>query len=268
LYQSEYIQFNNNKWHYLKIGNGKKLIITFHGYGNDADMFLPFQDYLKDFTIISINLPYHGKTEWNKADPVQIDELVTLVNVLIEDANVDKFCLLGYSMGARACLCIAEQIPEQVDKILLIAPDGLVRNGFYQFVTKNSFGKWLFKDFLDHPDHYMPLVNLLKRTRVISPGRHKFAMYYINKQSEREKLLRIWPNMHLIIPDRVKLKRLIEEYRIPVHIFIGSYDKVIPLKNAKKFMRGLSTVQLHIFDKGHWLLDEDTISEMAQTLTG
>jgi len=261
-----YIQLDNGTLQYLKIGSGNKLLLAFHGYGNDASIFTPFEAYLPGYTIISINLPYHGDSNWQSKMSLQRKDLVAIAQHAMNKLKVDKLSLLGFSMGARCCMCLVEEMPQCIDTLILAAPDGLVPNPLYNFVTNNFLGKWVFGNFLTHPGHYMPFIRLLKRLSIISKGRYKFAMYYLEKENDRDLLLKVWPNMSDIIPDRKKLKAIIAQRKIPVYIFIGRYDKVIPVDYGEKFKKNIPSVQLHVLDKGHWLFDEETIFKMIEYL--
>lgn len=261
-----YIQLNNGKLQYLRMGNGERLLIAFPGYANEATIFTPFEKYLFGYTIIAVNLPFHGKSIWQEDAPLQKNELVALINELMKEMGVKKCSLAGYSIGAKLCLSITELIPAAVEQLLLIAPDGLVANPLYGFVTRNVIGKWLFKDFLTHPYRYMSLINGLKKINLISAGRYKFSMHYIGNDNDRQFLLKVWPNLRLIIPDRKNLKHIIDKYKIPVHIFIGHRDKVILPAYGQRFSQGLSSVHLHIVEGGHWLFDEQAVSQMSKAL--
>ena len=266
-YGEGYVTIGDEKLHYLRLGSGKRLLIAFHGYANDAGLFAPFEEYLgTEFTLICVDLPHHGASKWSHNVAFTIDQLKTLVDTLCKEAGVDKVSLMGYSIGGRICLCIAEQMPACVDNILLIAADGLVFNPFYYFVTKNFFGKRLFKSFLGNIKAYMPLVNFLKNLKIIPAARYKFGMQYLQTADSREFLLQVWPAMSRIVPNERRLRAAIKQYKIPVHVFMGTYDKVIPLRNANAFKRDLETVHLHVVEKGHRMLDNDTIPKMAECL--
>src|ERR1700748_25541 len=121
---SGYIPVGNEKLHYLRSGSGSRLLIAFPGYGNNADTFLPFTQYLqRDYTILSFDMPHHGRSEWTNNVPLTRQALVTLVDTLKKEFGIDKVSLLGYSMGGRVCLTIIEMMPQSIDKVLLIAPD-------------------------------------------------------------------------------------------------------------------------------------------------
>ncbi len=264
---SGYISLGTEQLHYLRMGSGKRLLIAFHGYGNDAGLFAPFADYLgHEFTLISVDIPHHGQSKWPENKPFTLGQLKILIETFKKEARVEKVSLIGYSIGGRVCLSIIEQMPESIDSAVLISPDGLVFNPFYYFVTRSFVGKGLFRNFLKNMKRYLPLVDWLKERKIISASRYKFGMYYLQTEESREFLLQVWPGMSQIVPDTRRLKAAIKQYHIPVHIFMGAYDKVIPIAEGKQFERGMKTVKLHIVEKGHQLLDNDTIPKIAECL--
>ena len=265
--ESSFVELPNGRLHYLRMGTGKRLLLCFHGYGNNAALFTAFESYLeREFTIISIDLPHHGRSEWDEKVLLETQDMVELVGQLTTTFGVQKISLLGYSMGGRVCLTIASLVPQYIDKILLIAPDGLVFNPFYYFVTRTFIGKNLFKSFLTRPGKYLNLIEWLHEKKWIDSSRYKFAMYYISSEKDRRFLLKVWPGMSKIVPDRRKLQAACKKYQFPVFIFMGVYDRIIPVPHAEKFKRSFRNVHLFILEKGHRVFDATTLPEMANCL--
>jgi pimeloyl-ACP methyl ester carboxylesterase len=189
-----------------------------------------------------------------------------LVNFLMKEHGVENLSLLGYSMGGRVCLKIVELMPAQIDKVLLIAPDGLVFNPFYYFLTRTFVGSTIFKRFLTDPQRYMFLVELARKRKWIDESRYKFAMQYLNTTDARSFLLRVWPGMSKLIPNPRRLNKTIKQHSVHIDVFMGNYDRIIPVALAQRFKKELETVQLHILEKGHRVFDADTLPEMAKCL--
>jgi pimeloyl-ACP methyl ester carboxylesterase len=265
--ESGYLEIGQNSLHYLKYGSGSRLLLAFHGYSNSASLFYPFESYLgKEFTILSIDLPHHGKSKWPDSQLLHKEDLVKMVIGLKQEYHVEQVSLMGYSLGGRVCLCLAEWMPEVIESVVLIASDGLVFNPLYYFVTKTFFGKKLFRKFLTNPAKYLKFIDWLNNKKLLNPSQYKFAMYYLESDADRAFLLKVWPGMSLIVPRMNKLRKAITAHKIPVHIFMGSYDRIIPLPHAYKFRKGLNTVQLHILEKGHRAFDSQSMPQMANCL--
>lgn len=264
---SEYIEAGNERLHYLKYGEGKRLLLCFHGYANNASVFAAFEPYLRrDFTIISIDLPHHGKTKWTKGKQLRRSDLSGLMEALMLRFKVEKLSLMGYSMGGRVCLTIVEMMPEKIENVLLIASDGLVFSPLYFAATRTFFGKRLFRSFLGNPRKYMKYIEWMRSRKWIDESRYKFAMYYLGSETDRSFLLNVWSDMSMIVPNMKKLRSAVRDHQIPVYIFMGHFDRVIPLRHAQRFMKGLESVKLFVVEKGHRVFDSDTIPQMAKCL--
>jgi pimeloyl-ACP methyl ester carboxylesterase len=265
--QSGYVSLDSGRLHYLRMGTGKRLLLAFHGYGNNAGLFYPFQRFLKDdFTILSFDLPHHGKSVWDEGKLLHKKDLRDLAIHLLKEYQVDQFCLAGYSLGGRVCLTLTELMPDKVERVLLIASDGLVFNPFYYFVTKTLVGKRIFTKFLTNTGRYMRIVEWLRKKGWIDASRYRFAMYYLETEADRSFLLKVWPGMSMIVPDIKKLRTAILRHHIPVFIFMGSFDRIIPVLHAERFKKDLGSVQLFILEKGHRVFDADTLPQMANCL--
>lgn len=262
-----YISVGEEKLHYLVWGSGKRLLLAFHGYGNDAAIFNPFVDYLNEaYTILSFDLPHHGNSKWTEGTPLTKKDLVALVDTLKEQYKVDKISLLGYSMGGRICLTIVECVPASIDKVVLIATDGMTVNFYYYFFTRTYFGRKLFRYMLEKPDSFLNIIDWLRKKNLVDASRHKFFMNYLRPEPSRKFLLQVWPGLRHLVPSPAKLKQAIRKHHIPVSIFMGTYDKIMPPSLAEKFKTGLDTAQLYILEKGHRVFDNENAQQIAERL--
>lgn len=264
---SEFTKLESGTIHYLKIGSGKRLLLCFHGYGNNASLFIPFQKYLaNDFTILSIDLPHHGRSKWTDGHLLHRHELKQLVETLMALHHASQISLVGYSMGGRVCLVIAEMMPEKIERLLLVASDGLIFNPLYFFVTKTLIGRKIFRSFLADPNKYLKLLKWLRDKDWLDASRYKFITYYLENAEDRKFLRHVWQDMSLIVPSMKNLKSSINKYQIQICIFSGKFDRVIPTTQAQQFMKGLSTVQLLVVQHGHRMFGADSLPKMASYL--
>ena len=263
---SGYISLGAEQLHYLRSGTGRRLLLAFHGYGNDASIFSPIEKQLQnDFIILSFDLPHHGKSKWGNT-PLTKKDLLELIAQLKKEYNVEKISLLGYSLGGRVCFTILELMPASIDRVVLLATDGLKPNGYYYFFTRTYLGKKLFRNMLEKPGSYFKFMNWLKKRNLVDASRHKFVMQSLATAENRDFLLRVWPGMNELIPRPAKLRAAITQYHIPVVIFMGAYDKIMPPALGEKFKSGLDSVQLYILDKGHRIFDDDNAAQIAKSL--
>ncbi len=267
MHEEGYINFGERRLHYIKAGNGAKLLVAFHGYGNDALLFHNFFAILgNDYTTVSIDLPFHSQSHWPEGGLFTKEDLALLIHSLLKEFKKDKLSILGYSLGGRVCLNILELLPEKIEQAVLIAPDGLVLSQFYFFVTRTWLGKKMFSKFLNGSIRYNGYIDWVHERGWLDPSRHKFLMKYLSDERSRKFILKVWPAMRYLLPDITKTQTNIKKHNIPVDIFMGKYDRVIPVKNAVKFKKQIPQIHLHILDKGHLMFDANSITQIAGSL--
>ena len=76
---SHFIRSGDQNLHYLQYGNGPRLLLAFHGYGHDATSFEVLIPFLQErYTILCIDLPHHGQTDWASGKTLSITALAAL----------------------------------------------------------------------------------------------------------------------------------------------------------------------------------------------
>jgi len=253
-----------NKINCLRMGNGKKLLITFHGFGNSAEQFAVFLPFLKDeYTLVSIDLPGHGKTEWVSKYMLPKD-LMALVQGIKNDFGVERFSLMGFSLGARVVLNILGLQPAWIDSVVLLAPDGLKKDFWYNFATKNILGKLIFNHALRKPESWLKRLQFLKKLRLVDESRYKFASSHMLNKEVNARVAFVWPVMSKLSPIIPIVKYNIKKYKIPVTIFMGQYDRVFDSHLGGKFSKGLKTAELHILNCGHNILKPEFVEQIVK----
>ena len=144
----QFLIYKNSTIGYYRFGEGPKIAVCFHGFGEDASMFGFLTNYVgNQYTFYSIDLPFHGKTEWKEGlnfthkDLLQIVEAITREDNQKQATNSQKFSLLGFSLGGRIALSLYEAMPDKIEKLVLLAPDGLKVNFWYWLATQTWLGK-------------------------------------------------------------------------------------------------------------------------------
>ena len=258
------LSYGNNKINCLRIGKGKKLIIAFHGFGDSAELFVVFKPYLhEDYTIVSIDLPGHGLSQWQ--DKYMLPEaLMALVQGIKNDFAVEQFSLMGFSLGARVALNIVGLQPTWVDRLVLLAPDGLKNNFWYYFSTRNLLGRAVFQQVLNRPQPWIKWFHTMRNLNLIDESRFKFVSSKLMNHSVNEQVAYVWPVMSRLKPNPSVVKHNIKKYKIPVHIYMGIFDRIINYRIGEKFIKGLETAQLSILKSGHNVVKTEYIKQIVE----
>ncbi|HEX8461918.1 MAG TPA: alpha/beta hydrolase [Segetibacter sp.] len=266
--QSHYLTYKNSTIHYRQFGKGDKLLFCFHGYGRESYTFSILERSLGHrFTIIAIDIPFHGLTQWKDElifQPKYLMQFVQQIAGSVTQAN-DKFTLLGFSMGGRIALYLTQLMPEKIERLILLAPDGLSFNFWRWFGSETWIGNKLLNHTIHNPAWINWVVKKAEKWHVIHSSLADFISYYIHDEEHRIILYRRWISMRKFSPSQKKLKKLIREYKIPVRMMFGSFDSVIPYQGGEKFRKGIENfATVKVVESGHHLLSEAHVSKIVQ----
>ncbi|MDB5273031.1 MAG: alpha/beta hydrolase, partial [Chitinophagaceae bacterium] len=92
--------------HYRQYGKGSSVLLCFHGYGQDHDVYRELETlYGSKYTIYSFDLFYHGQSFWhNKTQPLEKEDWSAIMADFFAIQKINRFSLVGYSMGSRFAL--------------------------------------------------------------------------------------------------------------------------------------------------------------------
>ena len=266
--ETHLLTYRHSQVHYYRYGQGKKYMFCFHGYGEDGESFKIFEGLMGDlFTLIAIDFPFHGKTVWEDGLLFEPTDLITIIN-LIKPAD-QSMHLLGYSMGGRVALQLLQVIPELINKLVLVAPDGLHKNKWQWLSTETRIGNRLFAYCMHQPVGLLRLIDKAAKLGLFKKNLLKFIHYYLDDAEQRAILYRRWTTMRKFRPDTALLKKIILLRQTRICLLFGEYDRVILSKHGFTFSRQTSgLVQVTEIEAGHQLLREKYAPLIAEMIRG
>ncbi|GAC1441370.1 MAG: hypothetical protein NVSMB63_08890 [Sediminibacterium sp.] len=264
--ESNFLTYRSSRIHYTRFGRGTEWLFCFHGYGEDGSSFAVLEPLLgEDYTLIAIDMPFHGCTDWQEGLLFEPKTLVSLVHAIKPAAAA--MTLLGYSMGGRVAMQLLQTIPQEIKKMVLVAPDGLRRNGWQFFSTETWLGSLLFSYTMRHPVWMFGLLDLAGKLGLYDMSIIKFVHYYLDDPAQRSVLFRRWTTMRRFKPVAAKLRHIIKQRNIPAHLLYGCFDRVILAKHGIRLAKGLqSLVAVREITAGHQLLREKYAPLIAQLI--
>lgn len=263
--ESQVISCNDSKIHCLRFGEGDKLLIAIHGFGDRANLFEVLRPALeKKYTVVSIDLPYHGQTVWTR-DQFTKRDVCAIIELILKKENKQIFSLMGYSFGGRIAQVLLFEFPKQIEKLFLLAPDGLKT----KWVTNAQYFPFWFrrltKRLLRNPDWFFKLLKRLRKFKLISQFIHDFAFYHTRTKEGRERVFGVWFSLNEFVPNTKEVKNFIQQKKLPVALVFGKRDHIIPAKLGEEFIEDLPTARLHIVDSNHFLVNSK-LNELLKEL--
>ena len=100
-------------------GQGPDLVLL-HGWGLNLRVWDGLAGVLeKSFRLISVDLPGHGRSEWNPKARTPAEQAWQIHATL--SSLSDRYSLLGWSLGGQIALDLAAAMPGSVERLILVA---------------------------------------------------------------------------------------------------------------------------------------------------
>ena len=267
-------KYKNSTIGYYRFGTGPKPVVCFHGFGEDASLFVFLNKYAgNQFTFYSIDLPFHGKTEWKDGLTFDIADLRQIVEEILNQTSFNlqtlnfKPTLLCFSLGGRIALSLYQVMPEKIEKLVLLAPDGLKVNFWYWLATQTWLGNKFFALTMKKPGWFFGLLKLMNKLKLINASIFKFVKHYIGDTEVRRLLYAHWTTLRKLTPNLHIIKNQIRENKTPVRLIYGKHDRIILSSVGEKFKRGIEQqCTLSVIHSGHQILHEKHIEEILPAL--
>lgn len=249
-------------------GKGEKLLLCLHGFGENGNSFSFLEKFIgHQYTILAIDLPFNGNTEWNEKLNFTPEDLNAIIQLI--KPNAYPFTLLGYSMGGRIALHFFEKYPSLINQVILIAPDGIYQNTIYWFATHTWLGNKIFHTIIKKPKWLLQLVRLSHSFKIINGVIKKYLLLLLSSSHNRMLLYNRWMSLRMFRPDWNKIQNLTRVHKTPLNILMGIYDSFIIYKKIKKRI-GSNSEYVHIkaLKIGHQLLQKEFLTEIITLLKG
>lgn len=252
MYDTHIFEFKNTKIHYSKKGTGKKIIIAFHGFGLNHKAFDAITDQLTTaYTIYSFDLFFHGKSHWNDQPVLTKPFWKKLMATFCEQNRITNFSMLCFSLGGKFALATLEAMPDKIERLFMIAPDGIKTSIWYNLATYPLIFQNYFKSLIVKPSRFFNLVSFFKKLRLMDKGILKFAASQMNTIKKRRRVYYSWVVFKHLTFDLDHIASLINQNVIGFDIFLGAYDKIITPDGMKKILNKLNHYDLHMVESGH-----------------
>ena len=127
--------------YYIEKGQGDQTLILLHGNSEDSSYFSKqIDEFAKDYHVFALDTRGHGKTPRGTA-PFTIRQFADDLLGFMDEQNIAKAHILGFSDGGNIAMIFAMKYPERVDQLILdganLDPKGV--NGIVQSLIEIGY---------------------------------------------------------------------------------------------------------------------------------
>lgn len=263
-----FIEHRGGRMHCLQFGTGRRLLVALHGFGDRARLFAVLEKALGDhYTVVAFDLPFHGQTEWphetfDKAD------LLAVIGQIREYVGSELLSLMGFSFGARLVLALLPDLLPQLERLFLLAPDGIRTQGMgLAERTPLWLRRWLAR-VVERPAVVLRLVMWGDRLGVVPPLVAQFLRFNLARPARRRRVFGCWLALDAFHLRRRDIRAIWAQSGLPVDIFVGTQDDIVHRKTLRHLAQGLLNVRVFQLPGGHRIVSEALAERLERLLAG
>lgn len=245
---------NGQRIHYLDIGEGP-VVVFLHGSGSGASGHSNFNgnyQFLVEngFRVIVIDHVGYGYS----SKPIDVDYhinfFVECLRQTLESIGLEKYTLIGNSLGGAIALRYTVDYPQNVSRLLLMAPGGIEEQENYFTMP----GMQLMKEVFTSPDPITPEVmkDFFKKAFVVNED-------CIEDQLVQER----WESMQTQNPHVVQtmvvpnMTHELKNIECPILGFWGMSENMMPETGIMTLAKNCNNIRMVLVSQcGHWVMIE------------
>lgn len=259
---------DNTKIHVKDQGNkNKPSIFVLHGFNSSLFDFEELNNQLsKDYRVISFDFPAFGLTGATTSKNYSIEYYLKVVESIKSYFDLDQIVLIGHSMGGHVSWRYAEERPEDVRGIVLLAPGGIgSEQDILDFksqknaplawkLANSSFGSQMLLYFTPKFFVREGLKDSIVNDSLVTDDWVNSFHDMVLLEGSREAIGEILRSIKNPFDDPLMLKNI----NSPVMLIHGTDDNLINVNVTNIYSKNISNLDLKIYENvGHWPAQEN-----------
>jgi pimeloyl-ACP methyl ester carboxylesterase len=249
------IDVDGLKVYYKETGpQGAPALLLLHGFGSSLQAWDDWSLKLEQkYRVIRLDLPGFGLTGASPANDYSEEKDLAILTYFADKLGLEKFSVMGHSMGGKMAWSLAASQPERVQALVLMAPDGFPET----------------KDIGTKPYEVPAIMGLIKYVLPKYLVRKSIEPAFVQADALNDALVNRYFDMlrapgvrgailersnQTIYTDPVPRLKAI---KAPTLLIWGEQDQMIPSTNAQSYANVLSNSTTVLIPKlGHLLQEE------------
>ncbi len=237
--QNKTIKIDGLDIHYYIAGQGEPLV-AIHGGGGDARTWRRnISELSNKYTVYAPDLPGYGGSQ-PLSGSYFIPELSDFVEKFTRELGLEKFNLVGHSLGGGIALNFALKCPAKIKKLVLVS----------SLCLGSEIAFWV---------RFFSLPAFIRSLGTVITALLKAIKWFIKHINPTEYIMPLTPasmavgvRISNLRSQTLVLEQRLPEVKMPTLLIWGGRDPVVPVKQAYRASKAIPNCRVEVFkNRGH-----------------
>ncbi|MFD0939765.1 alpha/beta fold hydrolase [Pedobacter boryungensis] len=250
--------------HYYRFGNGPKTMLCFHGYGMHGKQFSVLKEKLgNEYTFYGFDLFFHKETTLHDQSIQQVKNGISktdfceLITSFCAMQGIDRFCVIGYSLGSHYASVLAEKEAQRIDQLFILAPAFLKVFPPFQVMSKNKIANYAFRKLFLSENGIKVVLNFCKTLRIIDEKSHGILKSEMATKDLRFAFYANVTYLRYLQVKEIDLITSLNEHNVKCFFLFGQRDKMYPQHLADEMISKLNFAHKTTLDEDHDMVNKN-----------
>lgn len=110
-----------NRLHVLEWSQEGVPMVLLHGHGNEAHLWDDFVPHVAEhYRVLAVDQRGHGDSDWDAEGRYHPEDMCDDLERVLDHFGIERFVLVGFSMGGRVSMVFAGRHPERLAGLVLV----------------------------------------------------------------------------------------------------------------------------------------------------
>ncbi|GAA2353284.1 alpha/beta fold hydrolase [Nonomuraea africana] len=239
-------------------------LLLLHGFPSASHQFRRLIDVLGSrFRLIAPDYPGFGHTQAPQGFTYSFDRLADITEGFVQRIGLTRYVMYVFDFGAPVGFRLAERHPEQIAGLIVqngnAYEEGLSAGArdFIALRPQTPGADDTIGDLLTLSGTRGQYESGVARPELIAPDGWTLDQHFLDLPGRKEAQIALAFDYHTNVARYPVWQEWLRSHTPPTLITWGRNDPFFPEPGARAYLRDLPNAELHLFDTGHFALEEN-----------
>jgi len=252
------------------------VILLMHGFPTSSHMYRELIPALAArYRVIAPDFPAFGESEQPSAEQFDytFEHLTRVIDDFTVQLGLSSYALYVMDYGAPVGLRLAAWHPERVRALIIQDANAYLDGigGFWDpfkayWANNTEQTRDQLRGFLEIGAQKWQYLHGVRDSSRISPDNWVLAQAGLDRPGNKEIQLKLFYDYRTVLPLYPQLQAYFRKHQPPALVLWGKNDQIFLVAGAYAYRRDLPKAEIHVYDTGHFGLEEQGGPMTAQVL--